>query len=237
VSTIRQFALAAALALSAVLSTGVATGPIALAASLPTCRYDDVLTEHRATTDWRISLLDPIYMLTRDYVPPKLTSVSNAGIQGSGRVRSVVLTDLADMAAAARRAGAPLRVTSAYRSWSAQRTLYNREIAKYGDKVARESVARPGHSEHQLGTTIDFTSGGSSKSAWAYNDWANTAAGSWIKQNGWRYGFVLSYPSGRKGATCYRYEPWHYRYVGREIAAQVRASGLTLREYLWREYH
>lgn len=235
-STIRHFALAAALALSAVLTTGVATGPIALAASLPACRYDDVLTKHRTAADWRISLLDPIYMLARDYVPPKLRSVSNAGIEGSGRVRRVVLGDLANMAEAARQSDAPLRVTSAYRSWSEQKYLYEREVAKYGEKVARESVARPGHSEHQLGTTIDFTSGGSSKSAWSYNDWAKTAAGSWIKQNGWRYGFLLSYPSGKKSVTCYRYEPWHYRYVGREMAADVRASGLTLREYLWRGY-
>lgn len=238
-NSIRKLGLAAVLALSAVFGTGVAHGQVAVAGSLPppACRYDDVLTRHRDYNEWPKSLLDPIYMVTRSYVPPKLVSTSKAGIQGGGYVRRFVIPDLAAMASAARKARAPLRVTSAYRSWSQQRTLYRREINRYGLKRGRESVARPGHSEHQLGTTIDFSSGGSTRKAWHYNDWAKTPAGSWIKANGWRYGFVLSYPSGRKGVVCYRYEPWHYRYVGRQMAAKVRASGLTLREYLWKHHH
>lgn len=238
-NSVRRLGLAAAFAFNAVLGFGVAVGPSVAAAELPApeCRYDDVLTEHHEKADWRISLLDPIYMLPQDYVPSKLVPVSTAGIQGSARIRKVVITDLAPMAAAARAAGAPLKVTSGYRSWKEQQYLFQREVDKYGVVRGRESVARPGHSEHQLGTTIDFGSGGTSLKAWAYADWATTDAGSWIKQNGWKYGFLLSYPKGLKDTTCYRYEPWHYRYVGREMAAQVRNSGLTLREFLWREFH
>ena len=236
---LKQLSLAVAFGLSAVLVAGGTAGQVALAAELPPpeCRYDDVLTRHNDLSDWPISLLDPIYMVSRGYVPPNLVSVSRANIQGSGRVRRSVIADLAAMATAARKAGAPLRVTSAYRSWKEQRNLYQREVERYGLKFARESVARPGHSEHQLGTTFDFTSGGSNRRAWAYNNWAKTPAGAWIKANGWRYGFLLSYPDGKKGRTCYRYEPWHWRYVGREMAVDVRASGLTLREYLWKNYH
>ena len=229
---VRYFALAVAFALSAALSAA----QITVAASLPPpdCRYDDVLTQHRDLGDWKISLLDPIYMLPRGYVPGNLVSVANANIQGSGKVRQVVIDDLAAMAAAARQHGTPIKVTSAYRSWGEQRTLFQREVERYGLKNARESVARPGHSEHQLGTTIDFTSG--NKKAWAYSDWARTPAGQWMRNNAWKFGFVLSYPNGYKAKTCYRYEPWHFRYVGPEMAADIRGTGLTLREYLWKNF-
>ena len=227
------------LALVVALSALAGSAPHVLGASLPPpkCTYEDVLTLHRAYSDWPITLLDTIYKVPRSYVPPKLVSVANANIQGSGRVRRLVIADLREMAAAARAAGAGLKVTSAYRSYRLQARLYKREIEKYGVKVGRESVARPGHSEHQLGTTIDFTSAGSDKKAWNYNNWAKTKAGAWIKKNGWKYGFILSYPYGKKDVVCYRYEPWHYRYVGRELAAKITQSGLTLREYLWKHYH
>src|SRR4029079_7567934 len=70
---------------------------------------------------------------------------------------------------------------------------------------------------------------------WYYTDWGKTKAGAWLRANAWKYGFVMSYPKGKSTVTCYGYEPWHFRYVGRAEAAKVRASGLTLREYLWRE--
>jgi D-alanyl-D-alanine carboxypeptidase len=69
---------------------------------------------------------------------------------------------------------------------------------------------------------------------WDYADWGATAAGAWMRDNAWRYGFVMSYPAGRQAVTCYAYEPWHFRYIGRELAAKVHASGLTLREWIWR---
>jgi D-alanyl-D-alanine carboxypeptidase len=211
--------------------------PVQAAGALPQCRYDDLATAHASTGEWRITLLDTIYKVPSSYRPPGLVSTSKAGLNKGGYVRRVALADLTDLARAARNAGNPLRVVSAYRSYSVQRALFNREVRTKGLTAARESVARPGHSEHQLGTTIDFGSANSRKKGWHYSDWAQTSAGSWLKANGWRFGFVMSYPKNRKGVTCYRYEPWHWRYVGREMAADVRASGLTLREYLWRHYH
>jgi D-alanyl-D-alanine carboxypeptidase len=230
--------MAVAFGCTAVFGAGVAGAPLVFGASQPpNCRYDDVMTEYKAVSEWHMTLLDPIFMVPSNYVPSKLVSVSNAHIPGSGLVRRVVIDDLAAMAAAARDAGAGLRVVSAYRSFSNQRALYRREVRNFGEVRGRESVARPGHSEHQLGTTIDFGSAGENAKAWAYSDWAKTKPGAWIKANGWKYGFLLSYPKGKKGAVCYRYEPWHFRYVGREMAADVKASGLTLREYLWKKFH
>ena len=90
------------------------------------------------------------------------------------------------------------------------------------DRAAKSS-ARAGHSEHQLGTTIDFRSYGGS-APWYYRDWGTTKAGAWLKLNAWKYGFVMSYPKGKTSVTCYAYEPWHFRYVGRAVAAKIHAS-------------
>ena len=106
--------------------------------------------------------------------------------------------------------------------------------SKVGYAKALLSSARAGHSEHQLGTTLDLRSYGGS-APWNYKDWGTTKAGAWLKANAWKYGFVMTYPKGKTSVTCYQYEPWHYRYVGRDTARKVRASGLTLREYLWKQ--
>ena len=68
---------------------------------------------------------------------------------------------------------------------------------------------------------------------WEYGDWAHTPAGAWMAANAWRYGFVLSYPFGASDRTSYDYEPWHFRYVGRDLAAAIAGSGRTPREVLW----
>ena len=138
------------------------------------------------------------------------------------------------MAAAARRAGARFVVQSAFRSYATQKATFDYWVRVHGRAVALQESARAGHSEHQLGTAVDFRSYGGS-APWNYTDWATTKAGAWLKGNAWKYGFVMSYPKGKTTVTCYTYEPWHYRYVGRTRAATIRASGLTLREFLWNE--
>ena len=117
------------------------------------------------------------------------------------------------------RAGAGVRVVSAYRSYSTQQTVYQREVNKLGVRTARLRVARPGHSEHQLGTTLDI-----SNTRGAYD---------WLARRAWRFGFVISYPPGERATSCYRNEPWHVRYVGRDRAARIRESGMVPRAWLW----
>jgi len=225
--------LALALALGSFVGA-VHAAPVAAAEALPACRYDDVLTQDRAYTDWSFTLLDTIYRLPKSYAPSGLVSTSAAGLNAGGKVREFVIPDLMAMAKAARKAGAGLRVISAYRSYAKQARLYQREVERYGTKVARHSVARPGHSEHQLGTTIDF--GAARTSGDVSQQFARTSAGHWMKDNAWKYGWVMSYPRRKTSTTCYYSEPWHFRYVGRDLAAKVHDSGLTLREYLWRHY-
>jgi zinc D-Ala-D-Ala carboxypeptidase len=214
-------------------STGIAATVVS-ASALPPCRLADTLTKQRAYADWNRTLLDTTYRLTSGYYPSDLRSTVNAGLNSGHRVRALVIADLRAMARAARTAGARLAVQSAFRSYSTQRSTFAYWSRVSGYAAALRSSARAGHSEHQLGTTVDFRSYGGS-APWYYSDWGNTKAGAWLKKNAWRYGFVMSYPKGKASVTCYAYEPWHYRYLGRAEAAKVRSSGLTLRQYLWRK--
>jgi len=201
---------------------------------LPACRYQDIKTRFGKYRHWRKTLLDTNLRVGSGYKPRDLVSVSRAGIGGSGEVRTVVIDDLRAMAAAARRAGKGIAVRSAYRSYSQQISVFNGWVAQSGYQQALRYSARPGHSEHQLGTAIDFRSSASATAPWNYSDWGQTPSGRWMQRNAWRYGWVMSYPSGKQGQVCYGYEPWHWRYVGRQTAREVRDSGLTLRKFLWR---
>jgi D-alanyl-D-alanine carboxypeptidase len=211
----------------AVVGIGAASGGVralapAMTASpfdgpLAACRIDDRLTPHRGEDDWARTFLDQGYTLDAEYVPSDLVDLESQGIDGVGSLRRFVVDDLAAMADDARGDGAPFRVTSAYRSYAQQvRTFASLEETLGRDEALR-SAARPGHSEHQLGTTIDVAGGER-----------------WLASHAWRYGFALSYPPKLSPqTTCYKPEPWHFRYIGRDAARELRDSGLSLRAWLW----
>jgi D-alanyl-D-alanine carboxypeptidase len=155
-------------------------------------------------------------------------------VSGAFRIRSVAYADLKALADAARAAGAAIDLTSTYRSYASQQATYDYYVKWLGAAGGLLRAARPGHSEHQLGTAIDVK-GYQGVSPMNYTDWTVTKPGAWMRDNAWRYGWVMSYPKAASPAvTCYQYEPWHYRYVGRTVAKAVHDSGLTLRGYLWR---
>ena len=235
---IRRSALRLGLALAVALSSvaaGLAPGLVrsvvhANSEAAPTCRYTDVLTKYRAYIDWPKSLLDTTYRLSSTYVPLSLVPTSRAGIAGGGYVRIFVIANLKAMTAAAKTAGAPIRVRSAYRSYASQLATFRYYVNRIGYSAALKVSARPGHSEHQLGTTIDFGSAVS----WRGSDWALSKAGAWMAANAWKYGFVMSYPRAQTAKSCYSYEPWHYRYWGIAKAKLIHDSGLVPRIWLWR---
>jgi D-alanyl-D-alanine carboxypeptidase len=206
---------------------------VSAADPLPSCRIANTLTKHRTLADWRRSLLDSEFRLSSKYKPSSLRSTASAGLNGGYKVRSFVIADLRAMATAARKARARFSVQSAYRSYATQKSTFAYWVDVHGYQRAITESARAGHSEHQLGTTLDLRSYGG-RAPWDVKDWGTSRAGTWLRKNSWKYGFVLSYPKGKSPITCYDYEPWHFRYVGRSVAAKVHASGLTLREYLWR---
>ena len=185
-----------ALALGAVASVSAQPDP------LPACRYDDVPAPAVGYEDWQTTLVDTTFMVPSSYVPPDLAPVSEAGIAGSGSVRSLIVEDLARLGTDAQAAGSTLAVESAYRSYDTQVSTFQHWVDVAGHESALRLSARPGHSEHQLGTAVDFKSAGGPP-PWEVSDWATTAAGSWMAANGWRYGFVLSYPKGAFDRVCY----------------------------------
>ena len=177
-------------------------------------------------------MLDTATTLRASDVPPDLVDTAQAGIGGGHLVRRIAIEDLRAMARAARADGAALAIQSAYRSYAEQAQTFAYWVAAVGRHEALGRSARPGHSEHQLGTTIDFTSRGAPP--WTGRDWVKTRAGGWLLRHAWQYGFVMSYPRAARNVTCYGYEPWHYRYVGRSAASAIHAAGLTPREWLLR---
>ncbi len=213
--------------------------PAAQPPALPSCAVADEPAPRAALDEWRYTVLDTRFMLPADYAPPDLVDLATAldGVAPyvapkGARLRAVLLTDLVLLVRAAEAAGAPLEIQSAYRSYEYQRTVFDGWVARDGYDAALRSSARAGHSEHQLGTVFDVKSRGGPP-PWDLDDWASTPEGAWMAANAWRFGFVMSYPPGKENVTCYVYEPWHYRYLGRELAAAVHASGLAPREYLW----
>ena len=118
---------------------------------------------------------------------------------------------------------------SSYRSYEQQVTTFAANVAEGGKDYAERTSAHPGHSEHQLGTTTDVTSASNS---YGLEGFENTPESAWLAANSWRYGFIISYPAGKEAVTGYAFEPWHVRWLGKETAAKVHDSGLTLHEWL-----
>ena len=131
---------------------------------------------------------------------------------------------LNQMQADAKVLGYNLRLISGFRSYQTQTAVYNNYVRQYGVALTDTFSARPGHSEHQSGLAFDIGSISSS--------FGDTPAGKWLAENAHLYGLIIRYPKGKQSITGYKYEPWHVRYLGVDIATDVKNSGLTLEEYL-----
>jgi D-alanyl-D-alanine carboxypeptidase len=199
---------------------------------LPACAEADVVVPNDPALEWDTVLIDTGRALGEGYSPNDLHNIADAGFPFTDglAVRELVLADLDALREAAAANGTPLSILAAYRSYAQQADLYERRVDELGDSEAGSRVARPGHSEHQLGTTIDVTTEGETD---VDQSWGATPHGQWVATHAHEYGFLLSYPLDGEDRTCYDYEPWHLRYVGRELASDIIDSGLTLREYLW----
>jgi D-alanyl-D-alanine carboxypeptidase len=237
---IRGLAVSAAIAASVLAAPPSGPSSAEAVGPLPNCDLGDVYTVPRGYDDWSTTLVDRLLRVEDDYVPPDLVPVTEAGIPGGGMIREVAIEDTRAMGEAARAAGAPIGVWSPYRSYDEQVGLFTMYSDTYGFENAILYSQRPGHSEHQLGLGVDFMSAGGGSPL--PGDWAATPAGAWMRDNSWKFGWVNSYPLGPpedplwNPGACFHYEPWHYRYLGREVAAEVHESGLTIREYLWANY-
>jgi D-alanyl-D-alanine carboxypeptidase len=193
--------------------------------------------------------------LSPDYAPTDLVSLNDLGIptynNDPEQLRFQAAMDLAEMFALAQREGIHLLVRSAYRSYAVQAATYAqfveeemRAAEQAGQPITRQEAetranrysARPGYSQHQLGTTVDITSADATD---LVPDFGRTPAGRWLHDNAHKFGFVFSYPEGKERLTGYIYEPWHLRWIGRGHAEMLHAldylnpeSPMTLDVYL-----
>jgi D-alanyl-D-alanine carboxypeptidase len=157
-------------------------------------------------------LVDKTHALPDGYAPQDLVElrggfyrVTREGLM----LRKAAASSLEEMAAAARADGITLTVGSSYRSQQYQVEVYNRNVREMGQEAADRESAKPGYSQHQTGLVVDFSP--------IDDAFADTAAGRWVPANAGRFGWSISFPEGYEKATGYRWESWHYRYVGKEL--------------------
>ncbi|MDR0689227.1 MAG: M15 family metallopeptidase [Spirochaetaceae bacterium] len=175
------------------------------------------------------ALVDKEHPLPPDYEPADLVELA----EGSYRVsrpglllRRGAAEALEEMAAAARADGVTLTASSAYRSYAYQEEVYNRNVRELGRETADRESARPGRSQHQTGLAVDFGS--------IDDSFAETPGGRWILVNAGRFGWSLSFPNGYEAVTGYRWESWHYRYVGRDLCSFIDAYFDGIQQYALR---
>ena len=176
-------------------------------------------------------LVDRSHSLPPDYVPKDLVPLREYGIStlGSEALRREAAEHLGRLAQDAAADGEKLAVASAYRSYEQQRRSYRSLKGVLGADAGRLS-ATPGHSQHQLGTAVDFTNAAAGYKLGV--PFARTGGYRWLDHHAWEYGFVLAYPRGEQERTGYRWESWHYRYVGVRDAKRIEDSGQSLQEFL-----
>ena len=168
-------------------------------------------------------LVNKYHGLSETYVP-ELEKLG--GRYGVGSMVPDAAAAFRAMADAAKADGISLRSVSAYRSYETQTGLYNRYVSIDGKANAERYSARPGYSEHQTGLALDINTASISA------HFENTVEYAWLQENCAKFGFMLRYPQDKESITGYRYEPWHYRYVGQAIAQTCMDQGLTYEEYL-----
>ncbi|MDE5570117.1 MAG: D-alanyl-D-alanine carboxypeptidase family protein [Ruminococcus sp.] len=164
-----------------------------------------------------ILIVNKTYSLPSTYNPNGLTDETYTSFQ--------------ELSAAALSDGLDIYISSGFRSYEYQNEIYNNYVEAYGQETADTFSARPGHSEHQTGMAIDVNT--------IDDSFAGTPEAVWLEEHCIEYGFIIRYPKGKYSITGYQYEPWHIRYVGKEVAQAVHNAAvdcgdptLTLEEYL-----
>ena len=173
-------------------------------------------------------MADKQHSLGADYSPEDIVLLTNYPEMTLSRnnhsLRKILISDLLLMIEGAREEGLTLIISSTYRTYDYQDRLFKWNVEQNGLETAERESARPGTSQHQLGTAIDFGS--------ITDEYAFTPAGMWLLENAWKYGFSLSYPDGYENLTGYRYEVWHYRYITPEAAKLQRDYFNNIQYYL-----
>lgn len=193
-----------------------------------------------SSKDWSLILVGPDQPLEKDISSDQLSYIPNTNMQLDKRV----IKSYEQFSKAASQAGYPLVIISAYRSISDQEQIFNERVAQYknqgmDDKKAKnktkETSTEPGHSEHHTGLALDIVDENWQQSypqTVLEEGFGKEDSAKWLAEHASDYGFILRYPKGKEDITKINYEPWHFRYVGKENAKYIEENELTLEEYL-----
>jgi D-alanyl-D-alanine carboxypeptidase len=163
----------------------------------------------------------------KTYIPANLKKYPGSSVKLAAPARDALVL----MAAAMKKAGAgTLVLNSGYRSYASQKIIHAAKVGQLGLKAGEALAARPGYSEHQTGLAADVSA--YKQGCAIYTCFSGTKAGRWLAENAWQYGFVIRYPYGQTKITGYQFEPWHLRFIGLEIATDMKAKSiLTVEKY------
>lgn len=173
------------------------------------------------------TLVNKYYYLDQSYQGEDIVSATAEYTAGNGKLNRLAYENFVKMADAAREEGLTIKITTGYRDYYFQRTLYNNYVRQDGVSLADTYSARPGYSEHQLGYSADLTNGDNVE----FGEFQYTKEYEWLQNNAYKYGFIMRYPEDKEYITGYMYESWHYRYVGLDIAKYIYESNITYEEY------
>lgn len=172
-----------------------------------------------------ILIVNKSYPLPKGYVPKNTYNDATGKRYCSDCIDKDAYSEYKQMKADATALGLNIWIQSGYRSYELQETLYNNYVNRDGKLAADTYSARPGYSEHQTGLAFDLNS--------ISDDFQYTNEGKWVSENAWKYGFILRYPKSKESITGYKYESWHLRYVGKDLASKLYNNGdwITLEEH------
>jgi D-alanyl-D-alanine carboxypeptidase len=203
-----------------------------------------ILPDQEKTIDWHpVKQTDSLWLVVNkqlplnpiDYVPNDLVTPQFGSLKSNpyGRkLRKEASSAAYKLAKAMKAAGSgSLVIQSAYRSYSEQTAIHDRQVKRYGLKVGEALAARPGYSEHQTGWAMDVSARG--QGCQIRVCFGQTKAGTWLRENSYKYGFIIRYPDYATPTTGYQYEPWHLRYVGRRLARVMHDDKVPILEKIF----
>jgi len=177
-------------------------------------------------------LTDKNHAITREQAPEEVVSPYDYGISVTRKnrtVSSLIIDQLKNLSDSAEEMGLNIVFASGYRPYDYQETIYNRYVNEMGQEEADRVSARPGTSQHQLGTAIDFGT--------ITDEYALTPEGKWLAENAGKFGFSLSYPKGYEHVTGYKWECWHYRFITIEGVTMQREFFSDIQQFLIEFWH
>ena len=207
----------------------------------PDLGYEEIVTRINSNLDYTFyvdskkadtsknmyTLVNKFNYLDENYIPDNLVNISGKYARDNASLVDIAFENFKNMADDASKENLTIKITTGYRSYYFQSTLYNNYVGIDGKEKADTYSARPGYSEHQLGYSCDITDNNNV----SFQNFKYTEEYKWLQDNAYKYGFIQRYPEGKEYITGFIFESWHYRYVGVDIATYIYENNITYEEY------